>query len=711
MKVKDFFISYNKNDQQWAEWIAFQLEKVGYEVVIQAWDFRPGGNFVLEMQKAAVNTRQTIAVLSEYYLEAEFTQPEWASRFAEDPRGEKRTLIPIRVSECQPPGMLATQIYAELVGLSEDAARTALLGALEERAKPEQSPPFPGVTTTTTSPPFPGNAPKSPKPLIHNLPFRDIGSLFKGRDDALQQLDDNLYTTAGHATAIVAAQSIHGLGGVGKTRLAVEYAWRHAEQYSALLFVKADTPENLQADLAALCETLRLPQQEILDQVVRVHAVENWLTENAGWLLILDNIDDKHAAIAVQDFVAKINAGKILITGRWTRFGDQIKTMSLGILGESAAAAYLLEKTQAERRLTENDQAGALELAQRLNCLAVALEHAAAYVITNRCSLAEYLQAWQENFTATASWYDQLTLSYPHSVLATWVMTMGKVSVAARELLETLSWLSTEPIPSFLISANQRAVANELADYSMLKWDREADTWEMHRVVQEVTRSRIASENCPISVKAALQMVKTAAPNDSGDVRTWNIWDQLRPHVTAVVDHADRLHVYQPTTSLMGSLGILLSAKALHSDAEQFERRALEIDTVAHGEESSQVAIRLNNLAQTLQATNRLSEAEPLMRRALVIDEQAFGKDHPNVAIRLNNLAQLLQATNRLSEAEPLMRRALAIFAMSLVENHPNTITVKENYRLLLTKMKLPKTEIKRRIQSALAGQGTPGTV
>ena len=79
----------------------------------------------------------------------------------------------------------------------------------------------------------------------------------------------------------------------------------------------------------------------------------------------------------------------------------------------------------------------------------------------------------------------------------------------------------------------------------------------------------------------------------------------------------------------------------------------------------------LNNLAQLLQATNRLAEAEPLMRRALAIDEQSFGPDHPNVASGLNNLAQLLQATNRLAEAEPLMRRALAIDEKSYGPEHP----------------------------------------
>ena len=109
----------------------------------------------------------------------------------------------------------------------------------------------------------------------------------------------------------------------------------------------------------------------------------------------------------------------------------------------------------------------------------------------------------------------------------------------------------------------------------------------------------------------------------------------------------------------------------------------------------------LNNLAQLLQATNRLVEAEPLMRRALEIDEASYGPQHPTVARDLNNLASLLQATNRLAEAEPLMRRALGIFVPSLGLEHPNSQTVRGNYSGLLQDLKLPEAEIQQRVQAA----------
>ncbi len=113
-------------------------------------------------------------------------------------------------------------------------------------------------------------------------------------------------------------------------------------------------------------------------------------------------------------------------------------------------------------------------------------------------------------------------------------------------------------------------------------------------------------------------------------------------------------------------------------------RRALAIDEASYGADHPKIAIRLNNLAHLLQATNRLGEAEPLMRRALAIDEASYGADHPDVAVDLNNLAQLLQDTNRLGEAEPLMRRSVEIMIAGLGFDHPGTKLGQENLAGLL---------------------------
>ena len=189
----DFFISYTSADQAWAEWIAWTLEGAGYSTVIQAWDFRPGSNFVLEIQQAATEANRTIAIMSQKYLESTFTKPEWAALFAQDPQGKKQKLIPVRIDACQLTGLLAPIVYLDLVGLLENDARTALLGAFRIRNKPASEPAFPGSVPPTprVSPPqpsYPGVAETISRPIAEILSSVAEGSDQSRRLSASQRL-------------------------------------------------------------------------------------------------------------------------------------------------------------------------------------------------------------------------------------------------------------------------------------------------------------------------------------------------------------------------------------------------------------------------------------------------------------------------------------------------------------------------------------------
>lgn len=164
MAIKDFFISYNQADKGWAEWIAWQLEAAGFKVVIQAWDFRQGGNFVLDMQRAMEEARRTLVVLSPDFLASKFTAPEWAAAFAQDPTGIQGRLLPVRVRKCRPRGLLAQIVYIDLVGLKdrEQARQVLLKGVVVARAKPDAEPGMPALevagappSTLEEEPPWP----------------------------------------------------------------------------------------------------------------------------------------------------------------------------------------------------------------------------------------------------------------------------------------------------------------------------------------------------------------------------------------------------------------------------------------------------------------------------------------------------------------------------------------------------------------------------
>lgn len=142
---KDFFISYNHNNENWAKWISGTLEDHGYSTIIQAWDFKPGNNFIHEMQKATENCDRVILVVSQAYFESDFTSPEWEAFFLKDPKGEARKVIPILVEKVRVSGMLASIIHINFWGKEEQECVDALINGISD-VKPRVKPPFPGGT-------------------------------------------------------------------------------------------------------------------------------------------------------------------------------------------------------------------------------------------------------------------------------------------------------------------------------------------------------------------------------------------------------------------------------------------------------------------------------------------------------------------------------------------------------------------------------------
>jgi hypothetical protein len=163
--MSTFFISYTQSDSAWAEWIAWALEEEGHSVTIQKWDFRPGSNFVAEMQKAASTAEYTVAVLSSAYLDSSFAESEWIAAFAQDPSGANRKLIPVRIDQCNPKGLWKAVTHIDLVGLDAATARRQLIdGVRKGRTKPTIAPDFPGSFSNADHArvPFPGTEHQNP---------------------------------------------------------------------------------------------------------------------------------------------------------------------------------------------------------------------------------------------------------------------------------------------------------------------------------------------------------------------------------------------------------------------------------------------------------------------------------------------------------------------------------------------------------------------
>lgn len=514
---------------------------------------------------------------------------------------------------------------------------------------------------------------KRPKPIV--LPYPSLGDLFKGRDEFLRGLSNSLQRR-GH-TAIV-SHAFYGLGGIGKTRAAVEYAWAHRDTYRALLFVVAETPEALRRNLVALASTL-VPELETTDDAVRLKAVLDWLKANPGWFLILDNVDTKPALAEVERLLGGLFGGHVVVTSRLADFSGNFQPLALGVLAIDDAGAFLLARTDGRRRKAADDDVKAREVATELGQLALALEQAAAFIAKRKLTFGQYLEQWQLHRDEALAWFDATVTGYPRAVAVTWQTSVAQLSEGGRRMLERLAWLAPEKVPEFLLDVpipgaeaeNLHAALDDLAAYSLVTRDAEGPFFLIHRLVQDISRRSLTNETRNQTLDEALNWIDAAWAGDSMNVTSWPQLELLAPHARVTTAYGDEAGIFAPTARLMDQLGRFLQAKALHGEAEPLVRRALAIDEEQFDSDDLRVAVHLNNLANLLQQTSRPTEAEPLMRRVVSTFEKELGPDHPHLAVALSNLVSLLFDTGRHGEAEPLMRRALAIDEKSFGPDDP----------------------------------------
>jgi TIR domain len=491
----DFFISYTQADRAWAEWIAWVLEEDRHRVLVQAWDFVPGGNWVQGMQAGVAGAERTIAVLSPDYLQSTYGAPEWQAAWASDPAGEQRRLLTVRVRECARPGLLAGVVGVDLFGRTEAEVRarlrTMVSSAAAGRDKPQTAPGFPGGRAMPREPRFPGALPG-----VWKVPARNPN--FTGRAEELAAVRAAL---AGGSTVTV--QSLRGMGGVGKSQLAAEFAYARAGDYDLVYWIAAEEPATIPDQFAALARQLEL--DPAADTEVLLEQVHSRMRSVPGWLLIFDNAD---SADSVRGWLPGGPLppgipGHAIVTTRRGGFSALGRVLELDVLDLPSAVTLL------RTRVPDLAQDVAEEIAGELGRLPLALEQAAAYLDRSAMPARDYLALLRRR---AADLYPRGTVSGRHETIATlWDITLERVSAedpAAVMLLELCAYLAPEPIPLDLFTAHARslpaplaaAAADELAfgevigtlvDYSLAK--RTPAGLQLHRLVQGVIRARLAA--------------------------------------------------------------------------------------------------------------------------------------------------------------------------------------------------------------------------
>ncbi len=476
----------------------------------------------------------------------------------------------------------------------------------------------------------------TPQP-VWNVPFRR-NPFFTGREETITRLHETLHT--GKMAALTQVQAISGLGGIGKTQIAIEYAYRYRDEYQATLWIKADTREVLFSDIAAIAELLHLPEK---DQHRVVEAIKRWLRKHDEWLLILDNIED---LTMIYEVLPATHSGHILLT-------------------------------------THVQVTGTLAQPQDMDGLPLALDQAGAYLEETSCTPSDYLELYRTRRATLLNRRGATVVEHPESVITTFTLSLAKVeraNPAAADLLRLCAFLHPDAIPEEILTEGapdlglplQLVVADaltfhtalgELRTYSLLHRNPETKTLTIHRLMQAVLKDSMDETMQRQWAERTMRAVSRAFPNvkEKGAV-TWARCQRCLPHVHICAAHIERWQIASAEAGqLLNQAASYLHSLAYYDQAESLYQQALAIRRQLWGPKHPDVAESLNDLASLYQSQGNYVQAEPLFQRALAISERVQGPEHPHVAISLYNLGDLYRVQDKHAQAEPLLLKGLAI--------------------------------------------------
>ena len=483
-------------------------------------------------------------------------------------------------------------------------------------------------------------------------------------------------------------QAIAGLGGIGKTQLALEYTYRYKSDYKIVWWLAAENPVTLESEYAELARDLGLTSGEETELSELIKKVRYHLGNRSDWLLVFDNAGDKKS---ITSFLPQGTSGHVVITSRNKDWQGVAKSLTVYKWDRAESIDYLIKRTRIE------DREGANKLAKTLGDLPLALAQASAYIAQRSLidSYEKYLSRYKTNRQKIREREHQ-PLNYDEKVETTWLMNFEQVEKESRAgilLLKICSFLAPEGIPQLLFTGLCDPSGDEerphiedkieleegleiLASYSLI--DFQGDEVSIHRLVQEVMIDQLEKDEKYAICSLAIDLVLEIWPEERYE--SWSQIEPLLPHVESLVEHTSSYDLQTDrVASLLLYVAIYFNDIGQYNLAEPLYERALAIREKVLGEEHPDTATTLNNLAWLYESQGRYDEAEPLYERALAIYEKVLGEEHPDTATTLDNLAGLYRNQGRYDEAEPLYERALAIREKVLGEEHPDTATTLHN--------------------------------
>ena len=569
-------------------------------------------------------------------------------------------------------------------------------------------------------------SPPSQSPLHWTVPYLR-NPLFTGREEILSQLHISL--TTNNATALT--QAISGLGGIGKTQTALEYTYRYYSEYQAIFWVRASSREEIIEDFINIARLLQLPEQYDQDQQHIVKATKYWLQTNTKWLLIIDNADEPRL---VKEYLPTSRSGHILLTTRFQAMRSIAHTVELmpmpfdeGIIFLLRRAGFLnfdsslehisiIDRLNAEsfvqalkqlsfapdksRAFVDENLEAAMQIAQEMDGLPLALDQAGAFVEETGCSLTEYLQLYQQRKMELLEERGGIGVGadYPESIATTWSLSFQKVkqiSPVADELLCFCSFLHPDSISeeilrksaSYLSTQFQEAIADPmiwyrvieaLRSYSLIRRNAANNMLNVHRLVQVVLKEKMDLATQQEWAKRTVKAIGETFP--SARFQNWDSCQQYLLHVELCLTYVDRYQLHIPEIALLlNQAGWYLVERARYNEADTLLQRALNICKNASEPEDVITIAVFNNIASLYMINEKYAEAEAFLEQALIIIEKIGEDETPMLSMTLNSLARAYFLQGKYTKALTFFQRALTIHEKTLGPEHEETATTLDN--------------------------------
>jgi len=484
-------------------------------------------------------------------------------------------------------------------------------------------------------PPLPNAVSTPAPPGLNRLPRRRA-QVFVGRDEALERLERALDAGPGVITQGPQA-AVYGLGGIGKSELALQYAVRNADRYTLVWWVDADSPEQIRNGLADLTRAITTGTHSVAAAQATAEEAADWaiawLGAHPGWLLIFDNVENVGD---IEPALDRLTGGHVLITTRRaTGWGGLCTPLNLEVL-DADAAVRLLAALIGDARPAPTTELAAL--AEELGWLPLALTQAGTYIAqTPGMTVERYRrllkQAPSRLYAAAASGHDQRVMA------RVWEVTrerIARLNSLAPRLLELLACYAPDHLPIDVLhglpDTDDLDIGEALAllaSYSLISLGQ--DTVSVHRLVQSVTLARLTADQQDELRRLAADLLASALPEDPDRFENWPAYARLAPHARVALS---------PGSPAMARVIDYLGASGDYASAKELQHQRYLALSSALGPEHPDTLTARHELAYWMGEAGDVAGARDLLAQVLAIEERVLGPEHPDTLTTRHNLAR-----------------------------------------------------------------------